>query len=191
MTHRNIVLVGYRGTGKTTVGRLLAAKLGWTFADADEAVEAAAGKTITDIFATEGEASFRDREAAALAELCARSGHVIATGGGAILRETNRAALAAGGFVAWLVAAPETVWGRIQGDPTTQARRPNLTSLGGADEVRALVAARESLYRAVADFAVASDALSPGEIADAIITSWNGGSTCRSSTGPCASSPSG
>ena len=67
MTHRNIVLVGYRGTGKTTVGRLLAAKLGWTFADADEAVEAAAGKTITDIFATEGEASFRDREAAALA----------------------------------------------------------------------------------------------------------------------------
>ena len=184
----NIILVGYRGTGKTTVGRLLAARLGRAFHDADDLVEATAGKSIADIFASEGEVGFRDRESTALAELCARSGCVIATGGGAILRESNRRLLRDRGYVAWLTAAPETVWQRLVTDPLTAARRPNLTASGGIDEVRALLAAREALYRAAADFAVASDTVSPEAVADAILTAWNGGSTCRPSSG--ASSPS-
>lgn len=179
----NIILVGYRGTGKTTVGQLLAARLGVPFRDADDYVEATAGQSIADIFASEGEVGFRDRESAALAALCAQDGCVIATGGGAILRESNRRLLRDRGYVAWLTATPETVWQRLVTDPLTAARRPNLTARGGLDEVRALLAAREELYRATADFAVASDTVSPEAVADAILTAWNGGSTCRSSSG--------
>lgn len=176
-----IFLVGYRGTGKSTVGRLLAGRLGWAFADADDAIEAA-GKSIKEIFAEAGEPAFRDLESAALAELCTRRGCVIATGGGAVLRESNRLLLKANGPVVWLTAAPETVLERLRTDPTTGARRPNLTAAGGEAEVRALLAAREPLYRAVADFAVATDTLSPEEVANAIFSSWNGGFTSR----PCS-----
>jgi shikimate kinase len=179
----NLILIGYRGSGKTTVGRLLANRLGWTFADADERVEATAGKSIAELFASEGELSFRDRESAALAELCARSRCVIATGGGAILREHNRQLLKTGGFVAWLTAPPEALWERLQTDPITAARRPHLTLTGGLDEVRALVAARAALYTETADFAVVSDTLSPEAVADAILAAWNGGSTSRPASG--------
>jgi shikimate kinase len=177
---QNIILVGLRCTGKTTVGRLLAKRLGWSFADADDRIETVAGMTIADIFATEGEGSFRDREAAALADLCERSGHVIATGGGAVMREANRRLLKANGFVVWLTAAPEALWERMNTDPATAARRPNLTAGGGEEEVKSLLAAREPLYREVADFTVASDTLSPEALADAILTAWNGRNTSRS-----------
>ena len=177
----NILLVGYRCTGKTTVARLLAERLGWPHTDVDDRIESTAGKSIAEIFAAEGEPGFRDREAAALAELCRWAGHVIATGGGAILREANRRVLKETGFVVWLTAAPETLWQRMNIDPTTAARRPNLTASGGEEEVKALLAAREPLYREVAHFAVASDTLSPEAVADAILTEWNGRNISRSS----------
>jgi shikimate kinase len=170
----NIILVGSRCTGKTTTGRRLAEQLRWSFADVDDRIEAVAGKSIAEIFAAEGESGFRDREAAALAELCAQSECVIATGGGAILREVNRQLLDARGFVVWLTASPEVLWARIQADPTTAARRPNLTASGGEEEVRNLLAAREPLYREVADFVIATDTLSPETVAACILTA------CRS-----------
>jgi shikimate kinase len=170
----NIILIGSRGTGKTTVGRVLAARLGWPFVDADDHIEAGAGRCVADIFAAEGEAGFRAREAAALAELCVRTGHVIATGGGAVLREANRRTLKAAGFVVWLTGAPDVLWERLRSDPATAARRPNLTAAGGAAEVKALVAAREPFYREVADFVSPTDALSPEGVANAILTAWNG-----------------
>ena len=179
---QNIILVGYRCTGKTTVGRLLAERLGGSCVDVDDRIEAVAGKTIAEIFAAEGEPGFRDREALALAELCSRTRHVIATGGGAILRKANRGILKENGFVVWLTAAPETLWARMNTDPTTAARRPNLTATGGEEEVKTLLAAREPLYREVADFAVASDTLSPEAVADAILTEWNGRNISRSSS---------
>lgn len=187
----HLILIGYRGTGKTTVGRLLAARLGRPFADADERVEAAAGCPIADLFARGGEAEFRAREAAALAELCAGPPAVIATGGGAVLRESNRALLRASGFVAWLVAPPEVLWARIRADPATAARRPNLTARGGPDEVRELLAAREPLYRAAADFAADCAAASPEAVADAILSAWRCSSNSRPSSGASGSSPSG
>lgn len=174
-----IFLTGYRGTGKTTVGRLLAAELGWPFVDVDDRIEAAAGTSVAAIFAGEGEAGFRDREAAALAELAGLTRHVIATGGGAILRPANRELLRAAGFVAWLTARPETIWQRLQADPTTAARRPNLTAAGGLAEVQALLAAREPLYRETAHSAFDTDQQSPEAVAAAILTAWNGGSTSR------------
>jgi shikimate kinase len=185
-----ILLIGYRGTGKTTVGRLVADRLGWGFIDADDRIEASAGRAVADIFAAEGEAGFRDREAAALAELCGLARHVVATGGGVVLRPANRDRLRAAGFVAWLTAEPRTVWGRLRADPTTAARRPNLTARGGLDEVRELLRTREPLYRETAAVRVATDDLSPEAVADAILTAWNGGSTSRPSSGACGSSSS-
>lgn len=186
-----LFLIGTRGTGKSTVGRVLAARLGWAFADADERIEAAAGMSIADIFAAEGEAGFRDREATVLAELAALKQHVVATGGGVILRPANRELLRNSGFVAWLTASPEAAFARLQADPTTAARRPNLTPAGGLEEVRSILAAREPHYRACAHFAIDTGLLSPETVADAILTAWNGGSTSRPSCGPASPSCSG
>jgi len=187
----HLILIGYRGTGKTTVGRVLATKLNRAFFDADELVEAVAGCSIADIFARAGEADFRDREAAALADLCARPPAVLATGGGAILRESNRALLKASGFVVRLAAPPEVLWARICADTATAARRPALTSSGGEAEVRALLAAREPLYRATADFAVDCGAASPETVADAILSAWRSSCSFPSSSGASGCSPSG
>lgn len=165
-------LIGTRGAGKTTVGRALAARLGWTFLDADEHLEAAAGRTIAEIFATEGEAGFRDRESAVLRGLASLRHHVIATGGGVVLRPENRDLIRAAGFTAWLVASPEEAFARMQGDPTTASRRPNLTAVGGFEELRAVMAAREPLYRECADFTLHTAGLSPESLADAILTAW-------------------
>jgi shikimate kinase len=171
---RPLILIGHRATGKSTVGRLLAARLGWPFADVDEHIESAFGGSIADIFATEGEQGFRNRESTALKELCGCNRCVIATGGGAILRAENRSLLRSAGFVAWLTARPETLWARLQLDPTTAARRPNLTSGGGQEEVQTLLAAREPLYRETADFVANANVPSPEDIASAILTQWTG-----------------
>jgi len=164
----NLYLIGYRGCGKTTVARLLSEQLRLLAIDADEHLEQQAGKTIREIFAAEGEAGFRDRESQTVAELCERDGLVVAWGGGVILRETNRAALRAAGKIVWLKARPETLLARIEQDPTTGERRPNLTAAGGIDEVRHLLRIREPLYAAVAKHILAVDELSPEAIAHEI-----------------------
>lgn len=161
-----VFLVGYRGTGKTTTARLLAERLGWDWLDADPLLEARHGKTIKQMFAEEGEAGFRDKEAALLAELCQGRRQVIATGGGVVLRPENRQRLKAGRVV-WLTAAAATLWQRIAGDATTAERRPNLT-VGGLAEVVQLLQVREPLYREVADFTVETAEQSPSAVADTI-----------------------
>jgi shikimate kinase len=166
LTPRLVFLIGYRGTGKTAVARLLADKLGWRYTDADELLERHAGKTIAQIFADEGEAGFRDREAALLGTLAHGQNEVIATGGGVILRADNRASLRAGKIV-WLTAPAEVLWDRMQQDATTSHRRPNLAQ-GGLAEVNALLGAREPLYAACADWSVDTTSKSAEEVAQAI-----------------------
>src|SRR5436190_19410550 len=100
----NLFLIGYRGSGKTTVAAALAQRLGWPWIDADVELERRAGRSIKEIFATEGEAGFRDRESATLANLAQRDGWIVALGGGAVLREQNRQAIAGRGKVVWLRA---------------------------------------------------------------------------------------
>jgi shikimate kinase len=164
----NIFLVGYRGSGKTTVAAALAEMLGWKWLDADAELEREQGKTIKEIFAEEGEGAFRDYESAVLAELARLQQHVLALGGGVVLREENRKLLKSRGKVVWLQAPAELLWERIQADATTAERRPNLTAQGGIAEIRTLLAAREPLYGAVADVTVAADHL-PEAIASQII----------------------
>src|SRR5262245_39434407 len=112
----NIFLIGYRGSGKTTVAAALGQRLGWPWIDADAELERQAGKSIKEIFAEGGEASFRDLESTVLSKLVARERHVVALGGGAILREANRALLRGRGKIVWLTAAPETLFARISAD---------------------------------------------------------------------------
>lgn len=146
-----ILLVGYRGCGKSTVGRRMASELWYKFADTDEMIVRSAGKTIREIFEQQGEAAFRDMESTVLGQALSLTDHVIALGGGAVLREENRAAIKSSGHkVIYLRCEPETLLRRIQSDPATAATRPPLTNLGGGiEEIRALLAEREPLYRQV------------------------------------------
>lgn len=165
----NIHLIGYRGTGKTSVAELLAARLGWAWLDADVELERQAGRTIAEIFAAEGEGAFRDLESQVLRELCQRDQIVLGVGGGGVLREENRAVLQASGRVVWLQASPEAIYQRIQQDPTTASRRPNLTSMGGLAEVERLLEVRTPIYRQAAHLAVDTEGKSPAEVADEIL----------------------
>ncbi len=165
----NIILIGYRATGKTTVARLIADWIGWEAVDADVEIEHRAGKTIAAIFADEGERGFRDREAEVIAALCARDRLVIAAGGGAPLREENRAAMREGGVVVWLKARPETIHGRMRGDATTVTRRPSLTGHDPLAEIVALLQEREPIYRAAAREIVDTEGRSPKGVAAEIL----------------------
>ena len=165
MNRRLLFLIGYRGTGKTTTARLLADKLGWSWIDADALLEERAGKTIRQIFADEGESTFRNQESAILQELSRFDDHVIATGGGVILRQENRDCLKQG-TVVWLHAAADVLWQRLQDDAATGERRPNLAQ-GGLAEIEEMLRVRMPLYEACCDFAV--DASQPPEgVAEAI-----------------------
>ncbi len=169
----NIALIGYRGSGKTSVAECLAGLLQWDWCDADAELESRAGRTIEQIFRESGEAAFRDLESQVLAQLLERRRWVLALGGGVILRPANREQLAAARVV-WLRAAPETLFARISGDPTTSARRPNLTAQGGLDEVRRLLAERTPHYAECADHVVETEAKSPQQIAQEIVSLLNG-----------------
>ena len=171
----NVFLIGYRCTGKTTVAKILAEKLGWSWCDADPVLEERAGKTIRQIFADEGESGFRDRETQTLRELAGRERHVIATGGGVILRPENRELLRTGKVV-WLDAEPAVLWKRMQEDVTTAERRPNL-SQGGLAEIEDLVRVRTPLYRETSHFSVNTANLSPEQVADAIRHWLNSGAS--------------
>jgi shikimate kinase len=165
-----LALVGYRGTGKTTVGRLLAERLGRPFVDADRELEARAGRPIRAIFAEEGEPAFRDLEEATLRDLAARPGVVLATGGGVVLRGPNRRALRRFGFVVWLTASPDVLAGRLRDDG---GGRPALTAAGPLAEIAAVLEARTPLYREVADAVVETEGRTPAQVADAVLAAWS------------------
>ena len=147
----SIALLGYRGSGKTTIGRRLADRLWQKFVDTDELVVARAGMAIKDIFERQGEAAFRDLESQVVAEASALTDHVIALGGGAVLREANRNALKDAGLkLIYLRCEADELVRRIQADPGTAEARPDLTELGGGlAEVRQVLAEREPVYRSV------------------------------------------
>lgn len=168
---RGLALVGYRGTGKTTVGRIVAGRLGLPFLDADAELEARVGP-IVRYFQERGELAFRDEEEAVLRVLADRPPSVLATGGGAVLRASNREAIRRFGVVVWLTAAPEVLEARLRDDPVI---RPALTASGTLGEVVAVLEARAPLYREVADAVVETEGRTPEQVADAILARWGGG----------------
>lgn len=145
------------GAGKSTIGRLLAKELRLPFRDSDKEIEARTGADIPWIFDQEGEAGFRARETAMLSELCTYDGVVLATGGGAVMRDENRQALHAGGRVVYLHASVEQQVGRTARD----RNRPLLRTADPAGTLRALLEVRDPLYREIADIIVETDERPP------------------------------
>jgi shikimate kinase len=152
--HRgNLFLVGLPGAGKSTLGRQLARRLAKAFVDADTELERKLGVTIPTIFEIEGEASFRDREEAVLAELTTLSNIVLATGGGAVIRPANRERLGTNGTVIYLHALPETLRERTR----RSRHRPLLNAADPLARLAELYAVRDPLYREVATIVIESN----------------------------------
>ncbi|MCL5046798.1 MAG: shikimate kinase [Actinobacteria bacterium] len=162
----NLVLLGFMGTGKTTIGKRLANWLNCRFYDMDEEIERRMGMSISEIFARYGEPFFRDLEATVARELAATSGKVIATGGGVVINPENLAALRRRGWLISLVADPEIIYERV----IQENNRPLLEGDNLMDKIRKLLAARDKQYRS-ADLVVDISNLSTEQIVGRI-TEW-------------------
>lgn len=162
---RNIFLIGPMGAGKSTIGRLLADRLGLAFKDSDQEIEARTGADIPWIFDVEGEDGFRRRETAVLADLTLEQGIVLATGGGAIIKPENRKLLAEGGVVVYLAVSIEQQYARTRRD----RQRPLLQEDDPYNKLSQLFAEREPWYLSIADFVIATDRRTPRLVVQEIL----------------------
>jgi len=166
----NLVLIGYRGTGKTTVGRILAERLGMNYIGMDAMIVERAGMSIPEIVEKRGWPAFRDLESEVAQELAAVDNAVIDAGGGIIERPENIEALRANALIIWLKASVPAIVSRIEED----SQRPSLT--GGktfTEEVAEVLERRTPAYRSAAQHELDTDQLSPEQVADRIIEIWN------------------
>lgn len=154
------------GAGKSTIGRLLAKELHLPFKDSDKEIEVRTGADIPWIFDVEGEQGFREREQAVIADLCREDGLVLATGGGAVLREANRAALRAGGRVVYLHTSVEQQLERTARD----RNRPLLRTANPGQVLRDLLTIRDPLYREIADVIIETDQRPPRLVVQEILS---------------------
>jgi shikimate kinase len=165
----NLVLVGYRGTGKSHVGRLLSGRLEMPYVSLDMAITSRARLTVPEIVTRHGWSGFRDRETAELRELAGWDRIIIDTGGGVVERPENQDLIRENGCVVWLRASVETIVSRIRED----RGRPALTEgKSFIDEVAEVLERRTPLYRACARFEVETDLLAPGEVARRVAAFW-------------------
>ncbi|MDD5127246.1 MAG: shikimate kinase [Dehalococcoidales bacterium] len=162
----NIVLVGFMGTGKTAVGRVLAAKLGKEFIELDALIEKRAGEPIPEIFARHGEIRFRELEIAAVKSIARRKNAVIACGGGAVLNKINIDRLSERGKIVYLGAAPEVILRRITEDKT---ERPLLKAEDRLRQIRELLNYRKPYYERAADIKIDTSLLGTEEVVGKII----------------------
>lgn len=163
----NIVLIGFMGTGKSTIGRALARRLDWRFVDTDLVIEKVAGIDIPTLFLEEGESAFRDREATAILGISAGERQVIATGGGAVLREENVAALRGNGVVVLLTARPEVILERV-------GRRPEQRPLLAGEtsplaRILNLLGERGPTYQKAAHVIVDTSERSPRAVVEEVV----------------------
>ncbi len=165
----NLFLIGYRCSGKTTVGKSIADALNWAFVDADAMLVEACGKSIKDIIATDGWNSFRRMERSTLKQICIADRQVVATGGGVVLDTANVAAMKSSGQVIWLVATAATIRERMRADENTTEFRPALSDKGTLAEIEDLLAERRPHYERASDFVIQTDGMPIDEIVQKII----------------------
>jgi shikimate kinase len=163
----NIVLIGFSGTGKSTVGRALAARLGWDVVDVDQSIVDRFGRSIASVFRHAGEVAFRAAESEAIAAACAGTQRVVSVGGGATVDPKNRAIVRDGNLVVRLEAGPETILERLQRDPTFE-ERPMLAGSDPLTRVKSLLASRADAY-AIANVAISTDNRTIDAIVDEIV----------------------
>lgn len=164
---RNIILIGFMGTGKSTIGRNLSQTFGYPLTDTDHLIVEQQGRPIPEIFASEGEEAFRDIETNVLHSLHQHSGHIIATGGGIIGREENRKLLRELGYVVWLIAKPSEILDRT----SRNSNRPLLNTPDPESTIRELLEIRTPFYRDTAHLGIETDNLSFDEVTTGIIES--------------------
>lgn len=181
--HSNIVLIGFMGCGKSTVGRELHTMMGYPLVDTDAVIEEFAGKSISRIFADEGEETFRDLESRVIRELehDGASPRIIATGGGIVARAENREALRQLGYVVWLRAPVHVILNRTRRNTS----RPLLQTDDPADRVRTLLAEREPWYRETSHLQLDTAGLTSREIATGILESARYFFGTRPTNPPC------
>lgn len=160
----NIALIGFMGTGKTSVGRLVAEQLHFDYLDTDEMIQSATGKTITEIFSRDGESAFRALEEKVVQEISGRERLVIATGGGLPTNPKNLANLKTHALIVCLWASPEKIWERVK----NQTQRPLLHDANPQEKIRELLAAREKFYKQ-ADVLLNTELRSLREVAQQVI----------------------
>ena len=160
----NLALIGFMGAGKTSVGRLVAEQLHFEYLDTDELIVSRTGRSIADIFKTDGEPAFRALEQMAVGELKDRTKTVIATGGGLPVNPANLASLKTHALVVCLWASPEKIWERVK----NQSHRPLLQDPDPQKKIHDLLAAREPFYKQ-ADVLVNTDIRSPREVAQHVV----------------------
>jgi shikimate kinase len=160
----NLALIGFMGTGKTSVGRLVAEALHFDYLDTDEMIQAGTGRTVSDIFKADGEPAFRALEEKVVAELASRAKTVIATGGGLPANPNNLASLKTHALVVCLWASPEKIWERVK----NQSHRPLLHDADPQAKIRELLAAREPFYKQ-ADVLLNTELRSVREVAQQIV----------------------
>ena len=168
MNHHNLFLIGYRCTGKTSVGRRLAAILGREFVDTDSVIVSEAGMDIRKIVTHYGWQEFRRLEHLALQQTCITDGQIVATGGGIVLDGANVESMKKSGRVIWLKATPDTIRRRMLKDQASEVSRPALTSKDSIAEIEDTLAKRKALYVQAMDFAVDTDHDGVDEICEVI-----------------------
>ena len=164
----NIVLTGYRCTGKTSAGRRLSARLGRPLFDTDELILHRTGRTVEQIVSDGGWPAFRDAERAVIRNLSPLDGGIVATGGGALMDPRNVAYLRGYGLFIWLVADAATIARRLEKDQAVGSRRPSLSGKPVVEEVKEILAQREPIYRGIADLTIDTAHCSVEEVATAI-----------------------
>ena len=174
MKQCNIALIGFRATGKSIVGEILARKLSMWFIDMDRRLISEAGRDIATWVEQEGWDSFRRAESRLLETISFQEGLVVATGGGIILDPQNRTMLRKHFLTVWLKAAPQTIRARLSADPVTPQTRPSLSELPMPEEIVKVLSEREPLYSQAADIEIDTGAKEPIEIAEEIVRAVTG-----------------
>ncbi|MFZ7125738.1 MAG: shikimate kinase [Desulfobacterales bacterium] len=160
----NIYLVGFRCTGKTTVGKLLSQAMGWLFVDTDEHIVKAEGRSIAKIVKEDGWAAFRGMELRLLESLARREDVVVSTGGGIVLDPENIRLMKGSGRTVWLKASPRETCRRMMSDPATAPQRPALTTEGPLAEIEKVLKSRGPLYRSACDLEIDTDEEDPAGV---------------------------
>ena len=167
---KNIVLIGFMGSGKTEVGKQLAQNLGWNFIDTDTIIEKTEKKSIADIFANPGEKYFRELESKTIATLADYSNFVISTGGGIILKQENVTTLKSMGPLVLLAVKPAVVIKRLRGDKS----RPLINTADSASKIKEILRKRTPIYNSVADLVIDTTNLSIDQVVHEVLEELNG-----------------
>jgi shikimate kinase len=166
----NLVLIGYRGSGKSTVGRRLAARLKMRFVDIDDLIEERQGVPISDIVKSHGWGHFRKLERSTIEEISKEDRLIVAPGGGAVLDTDNVKTLRKNGFIIWLNADKQVLLKRMNQDPGTNTRRPTLTGQGTSEELKEVMLLREPIYERVSEIQIDTSMIDVETVVQNILT---------------------